>query len=226
MEDTKDFEDMVRKGVAAALEEKEGAARTEKMEDVIKAAQQTIDDLTGSLSEKEQLVEAANDEKQKLADEIKTLRETLEELETNLRLKEEENTQLGERALKAESALEEITLARIAEERMSELAEAKVAKTGEKLEAQKAKVKSMSDAEFASYKEELVELRTSIEEELAKEEAAADEGDLAVAPADIAAARSESASVTLDAESASKSTEDRFARFSAYLDKKLSNTSR
>lgn len=226
MEDTKDFEDMVRKGVAAALEEKEGAARTEKMEDVIKAAQQTIDDLTDSLSEKEQLVEAANEEKKKLADEIKTLRETLEELESTLRLKEEEKNHIEERALKAESALEEIALARVAEERMSELVEAKVAKTGEKLEAQKAKVKSMSDAEFASYKEELVELRTSIEEELAKEEAAANEGDLVVAPADIDAARSENASVTLNAESTRVADEDRFTRMSEYLTKKLSNTSR
>ena len=89
---------------------------------------------------------------------------------------------------------------------MTELAEAKVAKSDEEaLEAQKTRVRGMSNEEFASYKADLVEIRKSVEDQVRAElEAASNknksEDGLDVAPADLDAASRENAAALPDVE--------------------------
>lgn len=155
---------------------------TAKVSEALETAETTISDLLQAVKSKEDELALAGDDKKALQQQVDELMAKTKELEEQLAAREAElkdiNTQraeLEQRATAAEAVLAEAAAAKLLETRVSELAEAKVLKSGEKLEAQKAKIAAMTDEEFAAYREELVDLRLELEAALVTKETAADE---------------------------------------------------
>lgn len=232
MSDKKELQDMVREAIDDAMSEKEEATRRAKIEEVLETAQNTIDELNKVVEEKDTLLAEAAEEKDSLSQRVEQLLAEAKELQDNLAKAEEDRKEVEDRANVAEASLAEIAKDRKLEERMVELAEAKVVKSAEeKLEIQKARVREMGDEEFASYKEELVDLRSSLEEELkaaaSKEDDEDDNGGLTVAPADIGKARQETAGAGLpDAEAVASSQLDVYKKLGAAMAAKMSDQAR
>jgi len=143
--------------VTAIFSKKEEAEMRELTELELQKAAKTIEDLTSVLetkktefSEVEVKLTEANEKVENLESELEAARA---EIETS-------NGKLTE----TEKALEEMKKDEIANVRMSELEEAKVIRSDR--EAQIAKIREMSDEDFAAYKEELVAIRQSVVAEL------------------------------------------------------------
>lgn len=145
--------------VAEIFSQKEEADKKVRTEEALQKAASTIDELTTAL-------ETKNAQDEEVAAKIAGFEGKIKDLETQLEAAKKEietsNTKLAE----SEKAVEEMKKDRAAEVRMADLASVGVALSDKS--AQTVKVREMTDEEFASYKEELVSLRKSVEAELAK----------------------------------------------------------
>jgi outer membrane murein-binding lipoprotein Lpp len=127
-----------------------------KINELLESLEAKDDELTEKVAKIEEL-ETSNTE----------LSSKIEELEQSLAQAETEKTELSERAAAVETELENIKKDRTAELRFEELKTEGVAALDEKSRSdQLAKVREMTDEEFASYKSERVELRRSVIAEL------------------------------------------------------------
>lgn len=169
----------VREAVREALAEKEEAERLSKVEDLLNTAEATINGLTDTISQKDEELASVADQRDSLKTLVEELQTKATELDEKLAQAEEEKRVIEERASVAEQELASLEANRRLAARVSELEEVKVLKSDEeKRVVQTARIRDLSDEEFASYKEELVELRSDLEEELRKEAAeATDVGD-------------------------------------------------
>ena len=144
--------------VAAIFSEKEETDVRRKTEEALEQSAQTITDLTTSLEER-------NAELAEFEDKISESDSKVSNLETELEAAQTEIETYKEKLSETETALEEMKKDRATELRMAELADAGIISNEE---AQTAKVRDMSDEDFAAYKDELVELRAAVEAELKK----------------------------------------------------------
>ena len=149
----------IRAMVDDLFNEKEESEIRKKTETALEKSATTISDLTSSLEDKvtemaelETKVSESEESIQSLNKELEAAREELETSQTSLKEKEQ--------------ALDDMNKAKIADERMSELESAGVARAEK--ESQIEKIKEMSDEDFTSYKEELVYVRKAVEAELEK----------------------------------------------------------
>jgi len=147
--------------VASLFDEKEEAEIRSATEAELEKAASAISDLTSALEEKNAEV-AEVDEKLTASD------ARVKELETELEAAQKELETANEKLGKSEQALEDMKKDRAAEVRMSELEDAGVARSDK--EDQLAKVREMSDEDFASYKDELVSIREAVVAELKQSE--------------------------------------------------------
>jgi len=164
--DEKKLMDDIKKIVDDIFSEKEQASQMQKTQDALNESAETIDSLTQSL----ELTKAELLSKQESADvELKTKDSKIAELSTELEAAQKKVTELETEIASSKEALENIKKDKLAEARISELKENKIAILNE-LETQTAKVREMSEEEFASYKQDRIALRQAVEKEL--EEAA------------------------------------------------------
>lgn len=171
----------VKQAVDAIFNEKEEAEKQKKAEEALRKSATTIDELTkelesnkseyseletkynevsASVEEKDQTISSLEEEKSNLQksieekdEEIANLKEELEGIKPK---KEEVETELSN----VKEELDNIKKDRLAETRIAELEEAKVANKDK--ESQMKKIRDMSDEEFSAYKEELISLRETI----------------------------------------------------------------
>jgi len=149
----------VRAMVDDLFNEKEESEIRKKTEIALEKSATTISDLTSTLEEKatemaelETKVSESEDSIQSLKKELEAAREELETSKASLESKEQE--------------LADMNKAKVADERMTELEAAGVARAEK--DSQVEKIKEMSDEEFTSYQEELVYVRRAVEAELEK----------------------------------------------------------
>lgn len=193
----------VRKAVEGIFAEKEDAERQKKTEAALNKSATAIDQLTKELDKANATISDFETKESELATsieekdtELTQLAEAKTTLESELSAKAEEletvKAELDELKPKYDSAkkelektteqLNKIEKDALAETRFVELTEAKVA--NKEKSAQFAKIREMSDEEFAAYKDELIELKESIiaNLETSNEE---DDDDSNVAPAKV-----------------------------------------
>ena len=173
--------------VAEIFSQKEEADQRTRTEEALQKSADTITELTEAL-------EGRNTDLQTKADALVELEEKLADLNSELEAAKKEVTEANEKLTEAETTIENMKKDKAAELRMSELTEAGVARSDK--EAQTAKVREMDDEEFASYRDELVDLRKAVEAELAKvaeeaEEEKAEETPAEETPAESAAEEEE-----------------------------------
>ncbi|MCK5764226.1 MAG: hypothetical protein KAH05_08905 [Clostridiales bacterium] len=171
--------------VDSIFSEKEQAAQISKTQDALNESAQTIDELTQSLESTKTELETAQEN---ASQESKEKDSKIDELTTELEAAQGKVEKVEAELVSAEESLENMKKDQLAEARIDELKESKVAMTND-LEVQTAKVRDMSEEEFASYKEDRIVLRTAVEKEL--EEAAVTAAAEAKAKADSEAAASE-----------------------------------
>lgn len=143
--------------VASLFDEKEEAEIRSATEAELGKAASAISDLTSALESKN--TEAAEMEEKLTASDAR-----VKELESELEAAKTESETANEKLGEVEKALEDMKKDRAAEVRMAELEDAGVARSDK--EDQMAKVRDMSDEDFASYKDELVSIREAILAEL------------------------------------------------------------
>jgi hypothetical protein len=190
----------VKNSVKLLLEEKELSSKVSLAEVSLTKASESIAHLIDQVETKESALAAAGQEIDSLkakVSEIEALARSLQEKFDSLQLVSDENLT---RATKAESELVEIAAQKNLEVRVAELASAKVTMSGDKFEVQKNKIKGMSDTEFATYKEDLIQVRADLETSLKAAASAESENTTIVAPADLDAARKEVGSTLLNIE--------------------------
>jgi septal ring factor EnvC (AmiA/AmiB activator) len=151
------------------------AAQLDKIGEVLQSAEATVGELIQKLTNKEEELAKSGDENKALQKQVedilaktKELEEQIASQEAELKSLEEKLASAEQRAFAAETVVNAAEAARVLDARVAELAEAKVLKSGEKLEAQKSKIGAMTDEEFASYRDELVELRAELAASLAE----------------------------------------------------------
>lgn len=149
------------------LNEKEEANVRKNIEDALEQATNTIDQLTTEL-------EGKNTELSTISETASEYESKVEELTTELEAAREELKSKDEELASTNQKLEDMLKDRAAELRMAELEDAGVVNSDR--EAQTAKVREMSDEDFASYRDELVSIRKAVLAELekAREKAEAD----------------------------------------------------
>jgi len=149
----------VRAMVDDLFNEKEESKIRKKTEATLEKSATTISNLTSTLEDKNIEVAAFETKLSESAEATKILEKELEaareELETSKSLLKDK-----------EAALEDVIKVKVAGERMSELETSGVARAEKKI--QLAKIKDMSDEEFASYKEELTCVKVAVEAALIK----------------------------------------------------------
>jgi chromosome segregation ATPase len=101
------------------------------------------------------------------------LENSITDLNSKLEAAKKETEDSNSKLADAEKTIAEMNKDRATETRMKDLVDSGIALSNK--EVQTAKVREMTDEEFASYKDELISLRKAIEEELAKTAQAADE---------------------------------------------------
>lgn len=153
-----EFEKAVQAEVERILSSREEAQAREEAEAALKEAKETFETLKASLEAKDAKIKeyeealAALDGSEPTDGEV-AANERIVELERELE-------EWKHRAEVAQAALDTLAREETAAGRMSELAEAGVSLDEEAAEAQYAKVRDMSDEEFASYKSELIALKS------------------------------------------------------------------
>lgn len=150
------FDAAVRAEVEKQLSSREEAEARRDAEEAIREARETFEALKASIEAKDAKIKEYEDSLANL-----DLDPTAAEVAANDKIVELEAAveTWKHRAEVAEAALETLSREEIAAGRMSELEEAGVALEEEAAEAQYAKIRGMSDEDFASYKSELVALR-------------------------------------------------------------------
>jgi chromosome segregation ATPase len=200
MDKNNDLINLVKIAVEEALKAKAGEERTASIELSLEKANEIVAGLKENVEAKAAELAASEEETTDLKARLEELNAKVEELNAQLTKSEEDKELVETRANAAESRLLEIAKESKLKQRLCILEEAKVAKTGEKLDLQLAKVKEFSDEEFDSYKEDLIEMRSSIEEALREEaakkaESTLDPDAVTVAPANVEKVLSENASI-------------------------------
>lgn len=230
MLDKEEFRSEVSKALKEALAGVSAEARLDdKVKTLLESADSTISDLLETVESKDQDLSKAADEykslqlkMEELVGKVSELEGVLAERDSQLKEVQDKVVAAEERASAAEAELTGIANDRRLEVRVAELAEAKILKSGEKAETQKSKVREMSDEEFASYKEELIDLRQSVEAAL--KEVAAGSGDgkeVEVAPPLIN--KEEAAAAALNAENNDPTGKSKFKDLGEALAKRLKN---
>ena len=156
----------IREAVSQIMAAKEDAERVNTIEALLNDSQKTITDLTESIETKEQELSASAEEVTVLKTKVEELEAKAEECQVMLTDAKKGADALEERASVAEKELAGLEAARALVGRMVELEEAKVALSGEKRAGQEDRVSTMTEEEFAAYKEERTELRAELEAEL------------------------------------------------------------
>lgn len=153
-----EFNAAVQAEVERILSSREEAQARVEAEAALKEAKETFETLRASLEAKDAKIKeyeealAALDDSETTDSEV-AANERIVELEKELE-------EWKHRAEVAQAALDTLAREETAAGRMAELAEAGVSLDEEAAEAQYAKVRDMSDADFASYKSELVALKS------------------------------------------------------------------
>lgn len=168
----------VQVAVEAIFKQKDEAKLLEDTEKALNDSAEKITELTTSLEAKDEEISTVMvkvDELEKtladLADKNKELTTNLEQVKTGF---ETEKAELVKRAETAEKELETIKKDQLAKARFEDLKKDGVSASEAKaVEDQLAKIKEMSDEDFATYKAERVELRKAIVAEMEKAQPAA-----------------------------------------------------
>lgn len=145
------------------LNEKEEANIRKNIEAALGQATNTVDNLTAELATKNAELISASEAATDLESKIAEITTKLEAATVALTTKDEELTSV-------KKEIEEMKKDRATEIRMVALKDAGVANANN--ETQSAKVREMSDEEFASYKDELISIRAAVVAELEKAKAA------------------------------------------------------
>ena len=150
--------------VAEIFAVEDTAQQKSLLEDAFEEAKTQITDLESAL-------ETASDEKNKLVDDIEALKAKNEELDKYKTEVEKEKSELEKSLAEATKQIEELTKKIDDMEkdaamnlRSSELENLGLISKGKTAERQKAKIRNMSDEEYADYKSELLELRETWEQ--------------------------------------------------------------
>lgn len=147
--------------VASIFSEKEEADMRKKAEGALQKAATTIEDLTNALEER-------SGEMENLESKVSEHEEKASDLKTELEAAQQEVETVNTKLVEAENALEEIKKDRVADVRMAKLEEAGIARSEEEDRAvQVAKVREMSDEEYAAYRDELTAVRQAVLDEIA-----------------------------------------------------------
>lgn len=234
--DQEQFVDNMRRAVEEVLAEREEVGRLDKIEKLLASTQNTINDLNKKIEDKSEELASASSDKEDLQAQIAELKVKADKLEAKLTEANKSSEGLEVRATAAEKELAGIAADRGLEVRMAELVESKVAKSEAKRDSQSEKVRSMSDEEFAAYKQEMVDLRSDIKAELVqaalleKSTAAADstmkvKGTVDVAPPDVTSGAQDDAAAAaalLNVEIASVDTKSNYLEFANAMAANLS----
>ena len=227
--ENKDFQldrDQVKALVQEILAAREEAELQNSVEELLKKATDTIEQLTASLEAKDVDIDDKDGEIASMKEELETLKAQIEE-------KDQKLADLTSSLEEAHNTLAEIEKDRVAAERMTQLEEAKVARSGEARELQLAKVREMSTEDFEEYSVELVSMREALLEEIkgasneegnetepVTENAEVEDGEVDVAPAEIA--EKESVDAALNLETASTETlRDKYQKMGQALAKMI-----
>jgi colicin import membrane protein len=157
--DKKEIEVQVATIVDGLFNEKEEAEIRKRTEAELQKAASSITELTTALEEKNSEVSA---QEVKLSESEARITELASELEAAKKELEDANTKLAETII----TLENINKDRAAEQRMAELESAGVIRSDR--DSQTAKVREMTEEDFASYRDELVSIRQAVVAELEK----------------------------------------------------------
>jgi chromosome segregation ATPase len=149
----------VERLVTEIFSQKEEEAQRAETERALNKSAEAISQLTESL-------EAKNTELEEVAGTIESLNSKIDELTSELEAAKKETEEKANKLTEAETLIDNMNKDKAAEIRMNELVSVGVALSDKK--TQSAKVREMSDEEFASYKEELTSIRAAVEAELAK----------------------------------------------------------
>ena len=160
--DIEKFEGDIKKIVENILEKQATAGIEKDVQDALKEAETTIKrlrdkvvEVNSRVTEDAAAIEALKTEKTEL--------ETAAELKaTELEKLAEEIKVLTERAENAEKVINDLETDKLEAARMAELESVKVVRNGEARDKQAQLVRSMTDEEFSSYKEEMVSLRNEL----------------------------------------------------------------
>jgi chromosome segregation ATPase len=222
------FVEGMRAAIKEVLAEREEANQLDKVEELLSRAESTINELSETITAKDEELAAVSTVTEGLKAQIEELKAKAVELEEKLAEADKKAEEREGRAVAAEEKLASIEADKKLTVRMEELAEAKVVKAEDKREAQKERVRAMSDEDFIAYKEELVEMRNEVEAEL-RAAAATDEGQttegVTVPPADLDKARREdaaaAAAATLNIEVVSEDVKSMYHEMAAAMAKSL-----
>lgn len=157
--DKEDLKVQVAQVVEDLFNEKEEADIRKRTEAELQKAASSISDLTTALEEK-------NTEVAELDEKLSEKSAEIEKLNSELEAAREELEKANEKLAESEKTLEDMMKDRAAEQRMVELEDAGVTRSDR--ESQIAKVREMTDEDFASYKDELVSIREAVVAELKK----------------------------------------------------------
>ena len=163
--DRDDLKTQVQEMVASFWTQKEEAEIRKSTEKALEESASTISELTSSL-------ETKTEEVASLEEKLSESESAKEELESQLEAANKKLTETDEELASTKQALENMKKDRAAESRMAELEDAGVASSDK--DSQMAKIREMSNEDFASYKEELVSVRNAVIAELDKAKATAD----------------------------------------------------
>lgn len=213
--------DKIREEVSKVIEElleKYAAAGVEKdVEDALNTAKDTIAELTNKVSEYQKKAEDDASAMEELENSKSTLEAELAVKKEEINTLTEKNGSLSERVETAEKTLKDMELDKLADDRLAELEAAAVLRSGDARDKQREVVRTQSDEEFASYKDELVAFKNEIIASLDKGEESnkgedttpAPENDdpedkgVNTPPADIEGAREQASSALPNAETGS-----------------------
>lgn len=190
-----DFQREAKEALRKALSEVSTEDRLERVNALIEkivteqaaTASSTISQLIETVEAKSQELAQSVEENNSLKQRVEEVLARTKELEELFAAKEAELKELQDKASLAQEELSKITMERKLEVRVAELASAGFLKSGEKLEAQKAKVRIMGDEEFTAYLSELADLRELVESALKDKQAEVEntEDAVDVPPADL-----------------------------------------
>lgn len=153
--------------VEQVFSQKEEASQKQAMQDALTESATTIESLTTELEALQSEFEAA---KASSDEELATKNTKISEVTTELEAAQKKTEELEAELASIKEEVDNMKKDKVAEARMLELEEAKV-KFSTDVDKQFAKVREMSDEDFASYKAERVELRAAVAKELAEQQA-------------------------------------------------------
>jgi chromosome segregation ATPase len=223
--DVEKLKEEIQRVVTDMLAQKDFAGIGKDIEDTLKSAEATLNDMITRLTESEKkavedatALEALKSEKDALTAEVSSLKTALETANS-------EKDSVAARLSDIENTLREIEENKRLDTRVVELSSLKVIRTGSALDNQKNVVKKMTDEEFASYRDELVALREDLIKNVEIASAATEENtesvvdEVTTPPADV---HVETASVVVPV--STNSTVDRVKdigdAFSKYMDER------